>query len=228
MQISNRRRRGHRGSAWYWTQTDSWYYTPKGTTKRVPLFDEEGRRLRGKENRQAAALAVARAKLATDWRPESASASERGPGVQAWLVADACSRFIEFCQRRLAAGSIHPEYESSVRRYLNELCTFCGALSVTELKKGHVQLWLDRHSTWRPVTRRNVVTIVLAAFNHAQREFNVRNPLRGFKKPPPQPRLDSFSSADEQAIYEATDTVFREFLFAAVHTGLHRSANWRG
>ena len=34
-----------------------------GTKKRVPLFDEDGQRIRGKENKEAAELALAREKL---------------------------------------------------------------------------------------------------------------------------------------------------------------------
>ncbi len=62
-------RRQRHGTAWYWKQTNCWYYTPRGTKKRVALFDENGKRIRGMENKQAAALALARAKLATQWRP---------------------------------------------------------------------------------------------------------------------------------------------------------------
>src|SRR4029453_8183686 len=40
------RRQSH-GSAWYWKQTDTWYYTLPGTKKRVSLFDEEGSRVKG-------------------------------------------------------------------------------------------------------------------------------------------------------------------------------------
>ena len=65
-----------------------------------------------------------------------------------------------------------------------------------------------------------MITIVLAAFNHAQDMHDVPNPLKGLKKPPSQPRLSSLAPADEKAVYEATDEAFRNFLFAAVHTGL--------
>jgi hypothetical protein len=35
-----------------------------GTKKRVPLFDEDGQRIRGKDNKQFAQLALARVRLA--------------------------------------------------------------------------------------------------------------------------------------------------------------------
>ncbi len=43
--------------------------------------------------------------------------------------------------------------------------------------------------------------------------------IKGLKKPPPQPKLISFSVEDEQAIYAATDEPYRDFLFAAIYTG---------
>jgi hypothetical protein len=89
------------------------------------------------------------------------------------------------------------------------------------LNKGHIHVWPDRHPTWRsPATIRNVLAIVLAAFHRAEDASTVRNPLKGLKKPPPQPRLYSFSSEDEQALYAAASEPFRRLLFAAIHTGL--------
>jgi integrase len=213
------RHRQRHGAAWYWKQTDCWYHTPKGTKKRVPLVDDNGKRIRGKDNKQVAALALARAKLATDWRPEPAEAPA-APQEQ-WLVAKVCSGYLEHCRHRGRSGTMAADHVASTVRYLNELCKYCGALPVAELKKGHVEFWIDSHITWRSLaTRRNVIAIVLAAFNYAQQEHGVRNPLKGLKKPPPQPRLQSFSPEDEQVLYQATDEPFRNFLFAAIHTGL--------
>ncbi|HWB00218.1 MAG TPA: tyrosine-type recombinase/integrase [Pirellulales bacterium] len=70
------------------------------------------------------------------------------------------------------------------------------------------------------MTRRNVIATILSAFKYAADEHGVRNPLHGLKKPPPRPRLQSFSPEDEQALFAATDEAYRNFLFAAIHTGL--------
>jgi len=56
-------RRNQHGSAWHWKQTDCWYYTLPGTKKRMPLFDEQGGRIRGKESQRAAEHALARVKV---------------------------------------------------------------------------------------------------------------------------------------------------------------------
>lgn len=217
MSTANRsRRRRQRGSAWHWKQTDCWYYTPPGTKRRVRLLDEADRPIRGPQSRPAAELALARIKAAGDWLPE-ADAVPR----EEWLVARVCSEYIEDCQQRAARGSLTQEYCQSVVRHLNDLCSYCGGLPVSQLTSGHVQHWVESHSSWRsPVTQRNVLGTVLAAFHHAEQSHEVPSPLRGLKKPPPRPRLVSFSGEEEQQLYSATDAAFRDFLFAAIHTGL--------
>ena len=210
------RRRGSRGRAWHWCQTDSWYYTPPGTKRRVRLLDEDGRPIRGKESRQIAELALARVKAAGNWRPTVEEVNG-----DPWLVARVCSRFIAYCQKRAERGTISQPYCSEITHYLNDLCGYCGALPVAELRKGHVQHWVESHSSWRsPVTQRDAITAVLGAFKHAQEMYDVPNPIRAMKKPPQRPRLHSFSAEDESLLHSATDDVFADFLFAAIHTGL--------
>ena len=210
------KRRRTRGSAWYWRQTDAWYYTPPSTKKRIPLTDEGGKRIRGKDNKKSAELALARIKADGNWRPST------DPAVrEELLVVKVCSEFIQNCKQRAANGSIVEEYRDEVIRYLNSLSEYCGALPVSQLKRGHVEYWIDSQATWRsPVTQRNAIGIVQAAFNFATESHGVQNPIRGLKKPPARPRLHSFDAEEESAIYGATDEPFADFLFAAVHTGL--------
>jgi hypothetical protein len=118
MANTGRRRRGHRGAAWYWSQTDCWYYTPTGTKRRVPLVDDDGKRIRGKGNRSSAMLAVARAKLATDWRPEPQAVPDQANRGTPWLVAGVCSEYIEWTQKRMTAGTINAEYGYGTVRHL--------------------------------------------------------------------------------------------------------------
>jgi hypothetical protein len=94
------RRQSH-GSAWHWIQTDSWYYTLPGTKNRVPLFNEDGNRIRGVENRKAAQLAMARVKLGQGWQPELPPASP-----DEWVVAKVCSEYLQYCERGVANGSV--------------------------------------------------------------------------------------------------------------------------
>lgn len=211
------KRRRRAGSAWYWRQTDSWYYTAAG--KRVPLFDEEGKRVRGVGAKQSAGLALARVRLKQGLNPEIEP--EPAPTNEAWSVARVCSAYIEHCRAAAAGSRMSDEYRKGIAYYLNEFCRHCGGLVATELKRGHVTAWLDSRPTWRsPVTHRNVITMILAAFKHAATEHGVRHALKGLKKPSSRPRLQSISPEDEQAIYGATDEAFKNFLFAALHTGL--------
>jgi integrase len=209
---TRKKRRKSHGSAWHWRQTNCWYYTLPGTKRRVALFDENGERIRGAENREAAEDALARIKLAGDTNvavdPD-------------WIVARVCSEYLQYCERSVAAGSMSRSHQIGSISFLNDLCSYCGALPVAELKKSHIQAWMESHAGWKSkATHRGVIAIVLAAFNRAEEWFDIPNPLKGLKKPASQPRLQSFTPDDEQAIYGATEECFRNFLFAAVHTGL--------
>ncbi len=212
---TRKQRRQAHGSAWRWEQTDCWYYTLPGTKKRVALFDEDGQRIRGPENKEAADMALARIKLAGD--SESAGGASREP----WVVARVCSEYIQYCERGVANGTVSKGHRDNTVSFLNDLCQYCGALPVAELKKGHIKTWMESHASWRSsATHRSVVAIVLAAFNQAEEMYDVANPLKGLKKPPSKPRLHSFSPEEETELYGATEQCFHDFLFAAVHTGL--------
>ncbi len=211
-----KQRRQPHGSAWHWKQTGCWYYTVPGTRKRIPLFDENGQRIRGKGNKEAAELALAKEKLS--WENE-ASGAPSGHGE--WLVARVCSEYIQYCDRGVASGAITKGYRDNTVSWLNDLCRYCGASPVTRLKKGNIQKWMERHTTWRsPATQRSVIAVVLAAFNRTEEMYGIPNPLKGLKKPRSQPRLQSLSPEDEKALYGATEECFEHFLFMAIHTGL--------
>lgn len=138
-----------------------------------------------------------------------------------WIVAEICSRYLETLKSRQTRGEITKEYYDETTYYLNDFCKYCGALSVKELQKGHVEDWISRRPTWRsPVTKRNAISYVLSAFRFGAEMHDQPNPLNGFKKPPQRPRLQSLSAVEEQQIFDATDQPFRDFLFAAIHTGL--------
>jgi integrase len=211
-----RKRRQSHGSAWHWNQTDCWYCTLPGTKKRVGLFDEKGQRIRGAENKEAAELALARLKLSGDGWPEGAV-----PDNGNRIVARVCSQYLQYCERGLANGSISKGHRDNAVAFLNDLCKYCGALPVAELKKAQVKTWLESHPTWRsPATHRSVIAIVLAAFNYGEENHGVRNPLVGLKKPPANPRLQSLSKEDDETLYTGCDEPLRNFLFALIHTGL--------
>ena len=109
-------RRQRRGSAWYWRQTDTWYRTPPGTKRRIVLLDEQGRPIRGRDNKQAARLALARLRLREGL--DAPLEAEPMP-AKAISVAEVCSRYILHCEQAAGAGRMHPEYAGGVRRMLD-------------------------------------------------------------------------------------------------------------
>lgn len=214
------KRRQRHGSAWHWKQTDCWYHTSPVTKRRTLLRDDQGRPIRGLTNKPAAHLSLARLRLQRGLEPD-VTPSPVSQGGDSWTVARVCSDYLLACERAAAAGRLHPEHHQGIVRYLNEFCRYVGAVPTTDLKRGDVAAWVESKPTWRsPVTRRNVLTTVLAAFQHAENEHGLRNPIKGLKKPPSRPRLQSITAEDEQLLYENSDEAFREFLFAAIHTGL--------
>jgi integrase len=187
-----------------------------GTKRRVPLFDESGERIRGKENRDKARLALARAKLV-----EQGELSPSPLATGEWVVAKVCSEYIQYCERGAANGSISRDHKRTAAALLNDLCAFCGALPIPQLKKSHIRTWVDAHKGWKsPASVRSMLSIVIAAFNYCQDNFDVPNPLKGLKKPTAKPKLHSLSAEDEKAMLAMADLAFRDFLFAAIQTGL--------
>jgi hypothetical protein len=201
-------RRQQHGSAWHWKQTDTWYYTLPGTKKRIALFDEQGERIKGLAKKLEAEQALAKVKIGL---------ADNGPGFTPegdWIVARVCSDYIQYCERGVPKGTTTAGHLRSATSWLNDLCAYCGALPVSQLKKGHISSWIETHESWRSTeTHRGVISVVLAAFNRAEEMF-------GLKKPTPKPRLQSISPDDEKVIYANLEPQFRNFLFAALHTGL--------
>ncbi|MBL9091652.1 MAG: tyrosine-type recombinase/integrase [Planctomycetaceae bacterium] len=210
-----KKRRNSHGSAWHWKQTDCWYYTLPGTKRRMSLFDGDGKRIKGKENRDVAEEALARLRVSGE--SSGAVANADCP----WIVARVASDYLQYCERSVKSNAMSQGHHESSKSFLNDFCAYCGALAVAELKKSHVQTWLDSHSGWKsPATHSAAISILLAAFNRAEEHHGVPSPLKGLKKPKSQPRLQSFSPEDEQTLYDSTEECFRNFLFAALHTGL--------
>ena len=88
------RRQSH-GSAWHGKQTDGWYYTLPGTKRRVPLFDDDGQRIRGKDNKDGARPVLARVKPSEQGERPAAP-----PAVRDWGAARVRSEYIQYCRGR--------------------------------------------------------------------------------------------------------------------------------
>jgi len=86
----------------------------------MPLFGEDGERIRGKGNAEAAEVALAREKLS--WE-ESAG---RPAGNGDWLVARVYSDYLQYCDRGMASGRISKGRRYNAASWLNDLCGYCG------------------------------------------------------------------------------------------------------
>ena len=128
---NRKKRRQPHGSAWYWKRTGCWYYTLPGTKKRVPLFDDQGQRFRGLDQKTQANLALAKILLTKD--PGSGAS---GVPPEAWLVAKVCSDYLQYCERGLAQGTLSKGHRDNSVSFLNDLWRFCGALPVSRSRKG--------------------------------------------------------------------------------------------
>ncbi|MBI1311623.1 hypothetical protein GC176_10040 [bacterium] len=209
MARTRKSRRQQHGSAWHWKQTDCWYFTEPGTRKRVSLFDENGERIRGKDNKEAARLSLARIRLADELSPATT------PQSDCWIVARVCDVYLADLHR-----SANPEWAVQVGKWLNDLCGYCGALKVSEFKKKHLRTWLQRHKTWNHNTQRNVIGSIIAAFNFCCRFDDLdSNPVAGYSKPAATARVTSFSPEEEKAIYAAADEAHGRFIKACILTG---------
>jgi hypothetical protein len=136
------------------------------------LFDEEGRRIRGIENKKAAQLALACAKLGTGWTPDL-------PPAEEWIVAKVCSEYIQHCEHRLAHSDMSRGHRDNSVRLLNDLCRYCGALPVSRVKKSHIRTWMDQHDGWKSrVTVRSAIAVVLAAFNYCHDNHDIPRTCR--------------------------------------------------
>ncbi len=209
MARKRKQRRQQHGSAWHWKQTDSWYFTEPGTKKRLALFDEDGERIRGKENKEAAKLALARIKLVDELNPPPKAHNQK------WTVARVFEVYLEDLHK-----SANPEWSKQVQNWLNDLCAYCGALSVDEFKKKHLRNWIQKKTTWNHNTQRNVIASVKAAFNFCCKFDDLEaNPVAGYEKPTATPRIVAFTPEEEKQLYEGANEAFGLFIKACILTG---------
>ncbi|MBI1346651.1 hypothetical protein GC163_10225 [bacterium] len=95
--------------------------------------------------------------------------------------------------------------------------TVAGRTAQKETRAGVGQ----QHETWKsPATRGGVISVIMAAFNRAEKLFAIPNPLKGLKKPKAAPRLASFTPEEEEILPTNLETLFQNLLFATVHTSL--------
>ena len=184
--MARNRKRKANGSAWHRKFDDSWYATIKG--RRTRLRNESGQPIRGADNREQAELAVARLKL----NIEQISLDD---GLQ---VAQVISAYLSHLERNASQ-----DYFEHATRAMNDFCAYCGGLPVSKLKKKHVRDWVASHTGWKSDnTKRDMMAMVIAAFNHAVKEEEIlsASPISGLKKPAGFARVTYFKEDEIQEI----------------------------
>ncbi|ADB15973.1 hypothetical protein Psta_1295 [Pirellula staleyi DSM 6068] len=122
----------------------------------MALFNEQGERIKGLAKNFEAEQALARIKVGL---------ADNGPGFTPegeWIVARVCSDYIQYCERGVLKGTTTSGHLLRTMSWLNDLCAYCGALPLSQLKKGHITTWIESHPTWLSTeTHRSVLSIVL-------------------------------------------------------------------
>ena len=137
------------------------------------------------------------------------------PPAEEWTVAKVFDVYLQ--DLHITAN---PEWAKQVERWLNDLCRYCGALTVSEFKKKHLRNWMQRHTTWNHNSQRNVIASVKAAFNFCCNFDDLEfNPVSGYEKPTATPRVTFFTPEEEQALYDASDDAFGLFIKSCILTG---------
>lgn len=93
---------------------------------------------------------------------------------------------------------------------------------VVDLKKSHVESWLEDHPDWGKSTRRQAITALRRAVNWGFEEGHLREfpiGLRKLRRPKMGKRETLISEADHKRMLAATDVCFRDFLTALWETG---------
>jgi hypothetical protein len=108
--------------------------------ERISLFDVRGERLHGSENREVAEHTLARIQHSGETNCPIAVVEPD------WNVARVCSEYFQSRERSVASVSMSRSHRNHSVAFLNDLCGYSGALTVTKQKKNLVQTWLEGHA----------------------------------------------------------------------------------
>jgi len=128
---------------------------------------------------------------------------------------------------RACAKKNKPQTVEWYSRPLTSFAKTVDGLTVKELKKHHLESWIDAEyplegpNKCSPNTRHGMISAVMRAFNWALKTDRIdRNPLFGFEKPGREPRdCYLFPEQFEQLFAAVQDQPFKDFLVALRHTG---------
>ncbi len=222
------RRQGSRNKGYFFRAGRGWF-CKDASGSFVALVNEAGERLRDPGDKEAADDAFTLWKSLAKQKPAA-----NGEPVDTIKVWEVCERYLrstngrtlemrsrilfDFCtglpprfmgkdgkpKRATKADKIHEGY---------------GQLTISELKKHHIQDWIAAHSDWSGSIRTQIQAVKRALNAAVESELISRNPIKGFKTPKPNARATYLTPAQEQAIYKQARPSFALAVKVLIATG---------
>ena len=227
-----RRRRGHNRGYWF-RAGRGWMVTVDGQPE--PLLDENGKRLKEREQEEEGKKAYAR------WLLDREREEARRRAIQS-TVAEVCRCYLDY-----AEGNNRPATYDKRADYLYDLCTGYpaafrdrgngkrprkpkakdrihpgyGNLNVADFTPLHVDRWLVAHKGWRAEgTKKSAIQGLKRAFNYAvSRKLIPENPIRGYKVGRSRKRITYFTPEVEERLYQHANKALALAIKVCIRTG---------
>ena len=186
---------------WY-RKHDGWWYV----TKTVDGRRQQIKLARGKENEQEAYHRFYELMAATGHVEPSTEIS----------FNELAARFLSYSQRENAENTT-----SWYAHFLDDFDQFHDG-RVIDLRKSHVDRWLDEHDGWGQSTRRQAITCIKRVVNWGYEEGHLSEfpvGLRKLRRPKMGKRETIVLSADHKRMLAETDEPFGQLLTALWETG---------
>lgn len=189
---------------WFRKQTGSWYVTIAGEQKNLRTSDKEQAYDRWHKL------------LAGRGEDSDPATSASLPELDGELTAkEMLAEFLEYVEK-----NNKPSTYSFYSRYIKAFSgTIPDDLAAKDLKRRHVERWLQGTDHKSPAKRSAITTIKRACNWAVEQELLVVSPLNGLKKPPVRRRDTLLSDEQIQFILDHADPPFRDLLTIAMETG---------
>jgi integrase len=194
----------------------SWYSSFTG--KYLPLLNDFGMKIKGKENEAEARKALARLQLATPAQARDLSAT--GPRGDATPIALVLDTYLEYL-RQNSPSSVRRTVE--VFDYFKKFAASKGVRTLGELEEGLMDDFLQGQN-WGPTTQATCGQKILTAINYCRKKrkksMGIKvNPLEDYSLPVAQTRVTYIEIEQEKRIYLNTSKNFGDLIKFLIHTG---------
>jgi integrase len=189
---------GRMPQPWFWEEKQAWYVYLAG--KRVHLGKNKAEAFRLFHRRMA----------------EHGQEPVTAP-VAALTVCELGERYLTDLSHRVGARTYYV-----ARCYLKPFLADCGSLSVTSLKKQHVEAVVRKHGRWNATTENHVKSRIVALFNWgADQGLIATNPVKAIRKPKAMSRGSQalIEAAERERLLSAAPAYLSNVLLALYETG---------